>query len=115
MLCLNGLLVAGASALEGTVKGRALDAASGQPIETMEVQLVGRDAQLLRIRDDEVALLFPRVPAGVYEPSLNHVWAHLEAEPTVATGRASKSTGESNRRLGTSASRGSPIRASVSP
>jgi hypothetical protein len=65
ILCLSVVMVPGASAQEGTVKGRAVDAASGRPIETMEVRLVGRDAQLLRITDGEGAFLFPRVPAGV--------------------------------------------------
>jgi hypothetical protein len=58
---------------DAVVLGHVLDAESGRPVETVEIRLVGRGQDLLRVTDGEGEFLFPRVPPGTYEIVLSHL------------------------------------------
>jgi hypothetical protein len=53
--------------------GRVVDAESGKPIETVEIRLVGRGQDLVRVTDGEGEFLIPRVQPGTYEVVLSHL------------------------------------------
>ncbi|MGD2154792.1 MAG: carboxypeptidase regulatory-like domain-containing protein, partial [Gemmatimonadales bacterium] len=78
VLAVCGPSVAAVWAQEGAgqpavVVGRVLDAESGEPIETVEVRLVGEFEALVAVTDGEGAFLFPRVRRGEYEVVLTHL------------------------------------------
>jgi outer membrane cobalamin receptor len=50
-----------------------LEQASGNPIETVEIRLVGVGSELRRITDSRGEFLFPRVPPGRYELVAEHL------------------------------------------
>jgi hypothetical protein len=90
LVCLSGLIVRPASGQEGggqdaVVLGRVVDAESGDPIETVEIRLVGRGEDLVRVTDGQGEFLIPRVPPGIYEVVLSHL-AYGTHSDTIAVG-----------------------------
>ncbi|MGD2154570.1 MAG: carboxypeptidase regulatory-like domain-containing protein [Gemmatimonadales bacterium] len=78
VLSLSGPHVVSLAAQEATqspavVLGRVLDDETGEPIETVEVRLVGAVESLVRVTDGEGAFLFARVRPGTYEVVLEHL------------------------------------------
>ncbi len=55
------------------VLGHVVDAESGKPIETVEIRLVGRGEDLVRVTGGEGEFIVPRVPPGTYEIVLSHL------------------------------------------
>jgi hypothetical protein len=70
----------------GVVLGHVVDAASGKPIEAVEVRLVGGAEDLVRVTGGEGEFLIPRVPPGSYEVVLSHV-AYGTQTGTIRVGR----------------------------
>ncbi|MGD2154793.1 MAG: carboxypeptidase-like regulatory domain-containing protein [Gemmatimonadales bacterium] len=55
------------------VLGHVVDAETGKPIETVEIRLVGRGEDLVRVTGGEGEFIVPRVPPGTYEVVLTHL------------------------------------------
>jgi hypothetical protein len=70
----------------GVVLGRVLDNESGEPVETVEIRLIGEGESLVRVTDGEGAFLFPRVQPGTYEVVLKHL-AYGTQSDSIEVGR----------------------------